>query len=386
MRMYHHVLLVGFFAMLLFGCLVGSLFHWDFYGQQEEGRRLAEFPDFEKTQLNKWPNAFEAYFSDHFGFRNAFIRRYNHLMHRVGKDHRVIHGAEGWLYFNRNSIMVDYFGDRESSTQKLQDQLRRMKARRDWLRQRGIDYLFIVVPNKITVYPEYLPADLRSLRGKTHREALLEQLGDNLAPNFMDLTPILLKMKNQSPLYLRNDTHWNSLGAYIGYSNIVAELQRRLPNIPNALKINQLTKKNEIYVGDLAKMTGAPNDYQEQIEKLTNSDSADWSSKDLKHPVFLTPKNQSHCGGDPVTVHNPAGTLNAFVFHDSFLLHGAMVDWLPAQFKNTTFIWLYSNAEVLKTIIELCHPDIVIEQVIERSLVDEEYGSLSDDLEIKTQE
>jgi len=378
MRTYHQILLISLFIALLFGCLLGSIFHWDFYEQQEENRKLAEFPLLAETPITAWPEKFEAYFNDHFGFRNTFIRRHNRLLRKIGRDPRVLRSEDGWLFLNMSTIMMDYLGERQPSAKKLRTQLLHFEDRRDWLKQRDIDYLFILVPNKITIYPEHLPTNMRPLGRKTYRQTFNAQLEQILKPNYMDLTPSLKRMKNSAPLYFEKDSHWNSAGSYIAYTQIVEELQRRLPHLPNHITIPEMERSIVTHTGDLSRLMGSPDYYNEDTIQLIYPDSKKWTRTPQEHPIFLEKANTPIDGGKPLTIHNPNGKLDAFVFHDSFMLNGAMIDWLPSHFRNTTFIWRYSNATLLKSIVELYKPDIIIEQVVERHLVDEENGALLD--------
>jgi hypothetical protein len=378
MRMYHHFLLVIIFSGLLAAGLLGSIFHWDFYKMQGENRKLTEFPVFSQVPVKMWPEQLEAWFNDHFGFRNTFIRRYNRLMREIGRDDRVIHGKNGWLYYNQDTIVKDFMGYRQADEEQLKTRIARLKSRRNWLENRGIEYLFVIIPNKSTVYPEFLPDNIASLRGKTCREQLCDYLKGKFDENVIDMTPSLVAAKENKQLYLKTDTHWNQYGAYCAYTNLINWAGSRLTALPAALSIEALQCTTKEFSGDLSRMTGTPGKYQEQTDSLTVPSQHLWEKSILSTPSLLTNENHPLDGNAPFTIHNPDGVYNAVIFHDSFMQ--TMTFLISANFKNTTFIGRYSNAETLKTVTELCSPDIVMEVVVERFLVEENRGALPDEI------
>ena len=45
----------------------------------------------------------------------------------------------------------------------------------------------------------------------------------------MDVRPALIAAKSSGILYYRTDTHWNDWGAFIAYQQIIAQVQKLLP-------------------------------------------------------------------------------------------------------------------------------------------------------------
>jgi hypothetical protein len=384
MRVYQHILLIGAFVFLLFSIFLGSVFHWDFRKDHAENRRLAPFPVFSETPVSEWPAKFEAYFNDHFGFRNTLIRRYNRLMKKAGKSNRAIVGEDGWLFYNTDSIIKDFIGRQSSKAPRPVTQLERLESRRDWLEMRGVDYLFVIIPNKSTVYPEKMPRHIREIQSRTHRQNLVETLDGRFDPNFIDLTPALQRAKRDEVVYIRTDTHWNPKGAFIGYTNMVGKLRNLLPDLSPALSISDLESSRAEHVGDVAKMTGTPEKYRLTIEKLDYPAHKIFETEEIADPHFLTEENMPLNNMPPFTVHNPEGTYNAVVFHDSFTR--SMMQLIPHHFKNTTFIWRFTNAERLQLAVEYGEPDIIIEAIAERFLVVKASDALRDTIPVAAAE
>ncbi len=367
------------FATILLGGLLGTSFHWDLRKAERENRKLASFPEFNQLNLEEWPMAFETWFKDHFGFRNIFIRRYRKLMRDVGvEDYRVIYGRNEWLYLNADEIMKDFIGDLDPSEVDPKEKVRRLESRKKWLKKRGIPYLFVIAPNKASIYPEHLPSEIQKLKAKSNREAFMEQIQAQRIQYVLDLTSSLQKAKESGTIYLRTDTHWNPGGAYVGYTNIVDKMGKILDGELETLPPSSLTRSSSSFSGDLANMTVSPERYAMEIDNLTYRDKNQWGKNTIAEPEFLTKNNMPVDHKPPYTIHNPKGKYNAVIFHDSFALR--LAEYLPYNFKNTTFIWKYSNLELLTLAVEHFNPTIVIEEVVERHLVDPKYGALLDDI------
>jgi hypothetical protein len=368
MRKYHQIILIGAFLALLFACLIGTVFGWDFC-ELQENRKLAEFPAFKSMPLDDWPSALEDYFNDNFGFRNTFIRRHNKLMRKLEKSKEVEFGKDGWLFLNFRSVMWDYLGRKQPDTGQLDRLATRLGSRIQWLKQLDIPYFLVIPPNKITVYPEYLPDPLPRMKGKTNRECFLEYFDGRFDDNLLNFAPILIAEKTNQVVYFKTDTHWNAQGAYISYSHLIDRINPLLPGLPDKIRYEDLNKEEVDHTGDLAIIAGLPDKYPMRSIATSNPEAANWTTTELTQAVFLKKEHMPLINKPPYTIHNPDGKYNALVFHDSF--GGSWINLLPHHFKNTTFIFRYSTSELLQAAVENCKPDIVIEEVLERFFVEE---------------
>ncbi len=217
-------------ALMIPGLLTGTVS--GVLDSPSENRKLADFPSLPKDAdtLEAFPKLFDRYISDHFGFRSDLVQFYNWLKFSVlstSPTEKVIVGKKGWLF-------------KYNKEQKVQKQLPELllrkwrihfEERRDWLREHGAEFLVVVASNKHTIYPEYLPDYLHP----HERMTKLEQFKAYMAKypeafKLLDLTPRLKKEKSSHLLYYKTDTHWNYLGAYFGYLEIVAALPHHFPS------------------------------------------------------------------------------------------------------------------------------------------------------------
>ena len=131
----------------------------------DEKRELASRPEIDPGNLAEFPRAFDEFFTDRFRFRSLLIRAHNLtrvLGFGVSPIPQVVIGKRGWLFYGRENAtrnVIDYYRSVVPFTPaELENWRKTLEARRDWLATRGIAYLVVMVPNKSTIYPEYLPA------------------------------------------------------------------------------------------------------------------------------------------------------------------------------------------------------------------------------------
>src|ERR1043165_2458479 len=156
-------LLIGGFVGLLWMPLVDWCFHLDHSPVPNENRALAQSPSFSVAFAN--PREFfsqcEAYYRDHFGFRNRLVRWSNRWKNRWFKESTlsaVTTGAQGWLFFTGDYMLDNYLGQKHLSDADLEHWKQLLEKRRDWETADGAKYIFVVTPDKHSIYPEYLPA------------------------------------------------------------------------------------------------------------------------------------------------------------------------------------------------------------------------------------
>ena len=126
-----------------------------------EKRWLAKLPDLPSDfeSLRKFPNLFERYFRDHMGSRNWLVKQYSRalLSLNTSPKNRVVLGKNNWLFYADERTIQDYQNTELFTEEQLQIWGDSLVARHNALAERGIDYLFVIAPNKHTIYGEYLP-------------------------------------------------------------------------------------------------------------------------------------------------------------------------------------------------------------------------------------
>ena len=336
----------------------------------EEKRKLAEIPTFHFTRegMNKFPADFALYFADNFGMREKLIRMHSYIkgfFFGVSPTQNAIIGKQGWLFLGDGNIVADYRHTHPFAEEELKRWRDVLVAKRDWLAARGIKYLFVVSPDKHSIYPEFMPDSLNQVRPDSCLDQLVAYLKANSNIEILDVRPALLKGKAITRNYHKTDHHWNAHGAFIAYQEIMQHLSHGLPEI-QAKTLADFSMKEEIIEGqDLAIMMGLRNAMHEQDLQLHPKTKLCAQSVDFKlSPDFKWPTYPP--GHEAYARECSQGKLKAVFFQDSF--GTALVPFISEHFKRTVFIWDYPNYAVMDAAVQQERPDVVIEERVERHL------------------
>ena len=129
----------------------------------------------------------------------------------------VIAGNNGYLFSEETTD--DYIGV-TMSDRAIYRAAKTIELTQKYAESNGSNFVFTVVPNKNSVYPELMPS--RFIKGdKNNLDNLAVQL-KKLGVNYMDLKSYFLDIDTE--LYLKEDTHWNNLGALYGFNSIMDKL------------------------------------------------------------------------------------------------------------------------------------------------------------------
>jgi hypothetical protein len=309
-----------------------------------------------------FPAYFEAYFNDRVGFRRQLLAA--NAVARVGWLHvsssrSVDLGRHGWLYLDETqmyTLPARAVGMPPAVRAHLWALM--LEDRRLWLADQGVPYLFVSVPEKPSVYPEYLPRLLRRhprpnpagpMRAELHRR-----------PGFplINAGELLRRAKPAGrQLFFRTDTHWTPEGALLVYREIALALARLDPRVPPPAAVGSWPSEGE---GDLIRLLGFAPPPREpflawspapargrRLEERARMDES------IHEPAAID--CQAWGTGDP-------GQARAVMFHDSF--GQALYPFLAEHFERITFAptWGFDADLVLRE-----RPAVVVQESAERA-------------------
>ncbi len=199
---------------------------------------LTPAPDFTRGALLMRPfyRGIEKYLDDRNPLRGEFIRTKSWL------DVRLFHtspapnvriGLNGWLYFK--PAMKSYLKNDCGRTRRAYTLARRLQRLELELRKAGKRLIFVVAPDKATIYPEYVGGVPEGNGcGKNFYDLLLLAMKRFPVEGFVRLDEALLKAKKDGLLYYRGGTHWNDRGAALAAGLILRKLstEREYPRPP----------------------------------------------------------------------------------------------------------------------------------------------------------
>lgn len=322
----------------------------------------AEFPKWGggANGLKKYLNGLDAYFNDHFGLRKFLIRCYRSATTVVFQDKNiqssVVVGRDGWLYFNENQMIEHYRGTLLFTPEELMDWKKLLEGYRGWAWERGIKFMFVVAPDKQSIYPEHLPTWLNKISPDTKLDQFIRFMQTNSIVHVVDLRPQLLAAKTNTALFYQTDSHWNLLGSFLAYQKLMEELRaRHFPSL-RPISLDSFARTNTVtQPGDLAPMTTGD---------LMESNAV--AFKPLPPLTALEAVSRPNIPGAPAVTTNPNAVGAAFVYGDSFI--NGIIPFLGYNFHEAFYFKNGFLADKFfdKGLIEQAHPDIVIIEVVER--------------------
>ncbi len=357
-----NICLLAVFMAFLWLPTLDTLLHLDRSRIPSENRLPAGFPEFKPRSdgLKKYIAGLEAYFSDHFGFRNGLIRSYRsrlfYFFHGQRVNQSALIGSDGWLYVNEYQMVEHYRGTLLFTPDQLRDWKVLLEQYRDWFAQRGIKFLFVIAPDKQSIYPEYLPSWMNKVTSENELDQFFAYLKAHSTVDVLDLRQVLRENRSLGPLYLKTDSHWNQLGAFLAYQRLMNELTAQ--QLPDArpLSLDDFDRTIVAFPpGDLTAMAGV--DSPESNAFLLTPKSV------MPPPEIIAQPSQT---GSLAATRNPYARGSAFVYGDSFVnywipflgYHFGRVDYFNNRFLASKFI----DPELIKQE----KPGVVIIEVIER--------------------
>jgi alginate O-acetyltransferase complex protein AlgJ len=331
--------------------------------QGSRGEQLAAFPDLRPTlgSFKSFPNRCREYVEDHFGFRNDLIYWHALLKLRclgVSPSDQVLVGKNGWYFLTNTAFTQEFHRSRPLTDAELATWQRVLEERRDWLAARGIGYLFVIAPEKHTIYPEYLPDYLPRAEGTSRMDQLFGYLRQHSDLDIVDLRPALRAAKAKDVLYIKSDAHWNEVGAHVAYQTIAEKLQRWLPHLRPAARSGFRRVESPFRQGDVARLLAMGETLPDTTLRLVPIRPRLARDEQAKLPLF---GEQS-----VITVRQGDALPRAVIFRDSFVTD--LGPFLSEDFQRATYQWTAAFS-FDRALVERERPSLVIQQQAERQLL-----------------
>lgn len=325
-----------------------------------EKRDLAPWPPWPAT-VDDWPATVEAvrrHLRDHVAWRSWLIelhRRLNFDVLGTSPSDAVWLGRNGWLYYLDDGAREDLLEPRLPDGY-LDAWVRALDHTHRWLAQQGITYLVVIVPDKHVIYPEFLPVGIRPRAAPTRVDQVVTALRARTRVPLLDLRPHLRQAAQNRRIYHRTDTHWNDLGAFVGYQQIVGDVARRTPGVQPARPLSDFVENTTSSPGlDLAFLLGLDERLSEELITLTPR---------VPRRARVVSSSATGAGqevGDLATEIADATLPRALVYRDSFAT--ALIPFLAEHFSRTRFLW---QRAVDPAVVTEERPAVVIHEIVGR--------------------
>lgn len=328
-----------------------------------ENRSLAQIPPLPSTckEVLAFPQGVDAYARDSFGLRNDLLYLDSWLKWKLTLriTEKVLVGKDGWLFLGKaNNVVEQYRGVDLFSHSDLKQWVDAMVERQHWLEARGIYFIIVVPPTKHSIYPEFLPETIGPVVGKTPLDQLAAYIKQDTDLDFLDLRKTVLEARQSFRVFHKTDSHWNDMGGFAGYSELMKRVKKYFPKI-KPLTLNDYVREEKIKPGgDLAKMLNL----QDVMFDLSPVLTPRFPSRVCKQKVTGTKKDRSthrifyetNCPALPSVV----------IFHDSFIWG---ISKLLRENFNRTVLAHHCGLKFDTELIEKEQPGLVIYELAERA-------------------
>lgn len=318
-----------------------------------------EIRAFESRNKTTIAQSFTKWFTDSLGMRHFFLNAFSStllfLFDQSSDPTRVQIGQNNFLFL----------GDRYAKTFSIHSGIQPAKDSGPRLgegfaslislfQKKGIPVLIVIVPDKGTIYGEYYPQWVKKVSPTLARDTF--DYSPVLERHILFLSDILFKYKKQTDLlYWKNDSHWNEMGAFLGYTAIMERIEDLIHKKLDRVHLLGW-KTGRQHSGDLERFNRGAKKADEvsvQIIKANNNKST-FIKKNEKFYISTTP--------------NALNTINIAILHDSF--------WytIPSVYRNT-FTTIHEihisnlDKKILESLLELIPPlDLLILISVERNI------------------
>jgi hypothetical protein len=364
---------VALFVFALVIPMAGTWLKRDLEVTEFEKRRTVAWPATPRTvtAIGTWPPAFEAAIADRFGGRDALIALHHFaktVIFGVSPVPNVLIGRDGWLFFlgeDGKSIDRDYRGVIPYAPDEPMRVAAELKRRHDYLAARGIAYVVVVVPDKSTIYPEYLPSWVTRVQGGTRLDRFYSALREYPDLKVLDLRPALIEAKTRERQYFKTDSHWNYLGATTGYELLIGAVKSLVPSVPAVPAERPPYQPGvDYWKGDLTMMLGLPTWLAEDDIAPMAKVVGDDSRRCARAAATPFPAGMPKPAEDTVVFvcENPQLPV-ALVYFDS--MAELFMPQLSENFRRIVYV---ASRRLDQALVEREKPDVVIEEFVERSL------------------
>lgn len=168
----------------------------------------------------------------------------------IGSTQLLI-GKNNWLFYKREDDghpIWDYMGINHYTDNELVEISVNLTDTRNYLKELGVDFYVIVVPNKEIVYAEYMPDTMVRVDEVSRGEQVADYIREKTDLVFIYPKQAFFDVKGSHQVYYATDTHWNQKGAFVGLQEIFREAYGTYADLDSVnFKIH-----SDVYAGDLA--------------------------------------------------------------------------------------------------------------------------------------
>ena len=258
-------------------------------------------------------------------------------------------GKDNWLFYKSvtdGNLELDYSGESSYSDETMREIAANLDEMNRYFAEKGVEFLVLIPPNKSQIYSDKV-TEWERISDFSRTDRLVEYLKDNTEVTVLHPKEEIRRYADSYDLYYKYDSHWNTLGAYIAYENLLENLGYEIENLEELQIENKDLPNYDVVADDLARMLGM---------RWKFSDEQIYSVEGYRYPLEADDEKIVHQKNE-----NSVYQEKVMMIGDSY--GASIVPYFSEDFKE--FYFCHRNSYT-KELMEEFTPDIVILEYVER--------------------
>ncbi|MBI3170283.1 MAG: hypothetical protein HYZ22_17500 [Chloroflexi bacterium] len=171
--------------------------------------------------------------SKNYSWEKSLVGQYRGFKYQIGDRvfRSAVVGKDGWLFFTENLSLRNYQKVDPLNVTNIKKLLNIFRQIDERVSAYGGTFLVVVPPDKSTIYPQYMPKEIPVIGTVTSLDRLIERVNNFSHIRIVDLRPTLRSASESTPVYYKTDTHWNCIGAFYAYNEMLSSIKMSNPDL-----------------------------------------------------------------------------------------------------------------------------------------------------------
>lgn len=273
-------------------------------------------------------------------------------------------GHDGWLFLvDGSNSVIDLYKNESSFDASLARQwVELLRQRHDRFQARGIEYVHLAAPEKLTVLHKFYSGDIENIDGSPILQLAARHAGE--VPCLLNVVPYLARNIDNFPIYWKTDTHWSAWGCYLAYQQLCARLR-----LPTNTEILSYPHSDVDISMDLGARLNPPASENVRFYRLEKKSRRVYANPLVRYKESKGFRNEGnlHVGSNVIFRNDSSDAADKVVvlFGDSFseYRNHLLTGMLAETVRELHFIW---SSNIDDEYVRRVRPDIVISELAER--------------------
>ena len=174
---------------------------------------------------------------------NQFLQLKKDVLHDSPLPNKLLLGKDGFLFLVDYNSMDDYRNINHFNYSEKERILEEFKKNQKFCSDNGILYVITIIPEKQTIYPEFLPDKITKVQKNSRLDDFItfcESKKADLPVIYLKEKLLKNKVKYPHKLFFKEESHWNYLGGMVAFDTLKGYLKNKynfiVPSVDYKLK------------------------------------------------------------------------------------------------------------------------------------------------------